>query len=129
MSGGTPTVPVILAVDSTRGTVRLLVNGGQDGVFAPRRAALAYTASSSNGTQGTAVWIGNAQGQHARLLASGPLSSPVWAPDGTTLAYIRGGTTIHMIAVATGEQMTLTTPDLLPSGDQLLRLAWVGNHS
>ena len=37
-------IPVILAVNTATGTVRMLVRGAQDGVFAPSWAALAHTA-------------------------------------------------------------------------------------
>jgi Tol biopolymer transport system component len=118
-------VPVILAVNTATGAVRMLVRGAQDGVFAPRGAALAYTASGAG--RGTLQAAG-AQGRHGRVLAKGPISSPAWAPDGRTLAYIAGGTAIRTVAVATGQTrlvLTVSAQGLHPPGGQFLRLAWM----
>src|SRR5205085_7032450 len=89
-------VPVILAVNTATGAVRMLVRGAQDGVFAPRGAALAYSASGSGPAGGT-LHVADAQGRHGRVLARGPISSPAWAPAGRTLAYIDGGTAIRTV--------------------------------
>jgi hypothetical protein len=121
-------VPVILAVNTATGAVRMLVRGAQDGVFAPRGAALAYTASGSGSAGGGTLQVADAQGRHGRVLARGPISSPAWAPDGRTLAYIAGGTAIRTVAVATGQTrlvLTVSAPGLHPRGGQFLRLAWM----
>jgi hypothetical protein len=121
-------VPVILAVNTATGAVRMLVRGAQDGVFAPRGAALAYTVSGSGPAGGGTLQMADAQGRHGHVLARGPISSPAWAPDGRTLAYIDGGTAIRTVAVATGQTrlvLTVSAPGLRPPGGQCLRLAWM----
>jgi Tol biopolymer transport system component len=65
-------VPVILAVDTATGAVRMLVRGVQDGVFAPRGAALAYTESGSGPAGGGTLYVADAQGRHGQVLARGP---------------------------------------------------------
>ena len=106
----------------------MLVRSAQDGVFAPRGAALAYTVSGSGPAGGGTLQVADAQGLHGRVLAKGPISSPAWTPDGRTLAYIDGGTTIRTVAVATGQTrlvLTVSAPGLHPRGGQFLRLAWM----
>jgi Tol biopolymer transport system component len=121
-------VPVMLAVDTATGAVRMLVRGAQDGVFAPRGAALAYTASGSGPAGGGTLQVADAQGRHGRVLARGPISSPAWALDGRTIAYIDGGTAIRTVAMATGQTrlvLTVSAQGLRPPGGQFLRLAWM----
>jgi hypothetical protein len=121
-------VPVILAVNTATGAVRMLVRGGQDGVFAPRGGALAYTASGSGPAAGGTLHVADVQGRHGRVLTRGPISSPAWAPDGRTIAYIDGGTAIRTVAVATGQTrlvLTVSAQGLRPPGGQFLRLAWM----
>jgi hypothetical protein len=65
-------VPVVLAVNTATGAVRMLVRGAQDGVFAPRGAALAYTASGSGPAGGGTLQVADAQGRHGQVLARGP---------------------------------------------------------
>jgi hypothetical protein len=110
-------VPVILGVNTATGAVRMLVRGAQDGVFAPRGAALAYTTSRSGPAGGGTLQVADAQGRHGLVLAKGTISSPAWAPDGRTLAYIDGGTAIRTVAVATGQTrlvLTVSTQGLHP---------------
>jgi hypothetical protein len=102
-------VAVILAVDTATGAVRMLVSGAQDAVFAPLGAALAYTASGSGPAGGGTLQVADAQGRHGHVLPRGPISSPAWAPDGRTLAYIDGGTAIRTVAVATGQTRVVLT--------------------
>jgi hypothetical protein len=121
-------IPVILAVNTATGDVRMLVRGAQDGVFAPRGAALAYTASGSGPTGGRTLYIADTLGRHGHVLAKGPISSPAWAPDGRTSAYIDGGTAIRTVAVATGQTrlvLTVSAQGLHPPRGQFLRLAWM----
>jgi Tol biopolymer transport system component len=106
----------------------MLVRGAQDGVFAPRGTALAYTTSRSGPAGHGTLRVADVQGRHGRVLAKGPISSPAWAPDGRTLAYIDGGTAIRTVAVATGQTrlvLTVSAPGLHPRGGQFLRLAWM----
>jgi Tol biopolymer transport system component len=121
-------VPVILAVNMATGAVRMLVRVAQDGVFAPRGAALAYTVSGSGPAGGGTLYVADAQGRHGRVLAKGPISSAAWAPDRRTLAYIDGGTAIRTVTVATGQTrlvLTIGAQGLHPPGGQFLRLAWM----
>jgi Tol biopolymer transport system component len=72
--------------------------------------------------------VADAQGRHGRVLAKGPISSPAWAPDGRTLAYVDGGTAIRTVAVATGQTraaLTVSAQGLYPPSGQFLRLAWM----
>jgi len=124
------TIPVILAVDTSTGRVRVLVSGAQDGAFAPTGSALAYTTSGGKASTTEVLRVADAQGRHGRALAAGNLASPVWAPDGRTLAYIDGGTTLRTVDLATGRsQAVLTTTmrgqRLLPVGGHFVRLAWL----
>lgn len=138
-SGRTPSKAlnkVILSVDVVTGQIRRLVTNAQDAALAPRAALLAYV---SGDIKGSALWLADAQGQHAYKLVTlhGALSSPAWSPDGHTIAYIEGPlftgggpTTIHTVDVATGRTQGVLVSNasgqtLLPAGGQFIRLAWM----
>jgi len=133
------TVPTVLAVDAQTGSVRTLVNGGQDADASPTNGDLVYTTSTA---QRTTLWVADARGGHPHALAHGsPASSvsPVWSPDGRTIAFIdtagkslnvRHSTAIRTVDVATGRIRTLLRTNqagqpLLPVGSQFVRLAWL----
>lgn len=85
-----------------------------------------------------ALWVADAQGRHAHRLvaASGAITSPAWSPDGASIVYLaglpygRGGTTIHIVHVATGQDRSVLADNqrgqpLLPAGGHFTRLAWM----
>jgi len=133
------TVPTVLAVDARTGSLRTLVSGGQDADASPANGELVYTTSTAHRTT---LWVADARGGHPRALAHGsPASpvSPVWSPDGRTIAFIDGAggastgrhsTAIRTVDVATGRIRTLLTTNqarqpLLPAGGHFVRLAWM----
>lgn len=140
--GGRAT-PVVLAVDAASGQSHLLVAGATDGVYAPASAAsatLAYVLPSmgaaSGGRPTVSLHVVDTQTRHDRALVNGhdAISSPVWAPDGRTLAYIQGpgtggqggtvGTDVRTVDVATGQAHVVLT---LPKAGAYIRfsaLAW-----
>lgn len=124
----TQTIPVVLAVDRPSGAVRLLVSGGQDGVCAPRGQALAYVAGGSGGAASATLRLAVGPGYRGRVLASGPIFSPAWAPDGRSIAYIDGGTVIRTVNVTTGRLSVIATLAGLgrfPAGAQFAHLTWM----
>ncbi len=133
------TVPTVLAVDAQTGSVRTLVNGGQDADASPTNGDLVYTTSTAHRTT---LWVADARGGHPRALAHGlpaSLVSPVWSPDGRAIAFIdtvgassigRHSAAIRTVDIATGRIRTLlmtnqTGQSLLPVGGQFVRLAWM----
>src|SRR5215210_3530079 len=91
---------------------------------------IAYTVTTTDlpkNVRNSAVWLMRADGSGARELAAG--DSPVWSPDGKTIAYGAGGQ-IALWDVATGKSRKL--PDLtggassmkwLPDGSGLLAVS------
>src|SRR5579885_96811 len=124
----TQTIPVVLAVDRRGGSVRVLVSGAKDGVFAPRGRAIAYVANGSGGAATATLRLAVGPGYHGRILASGPISSPAWAPDGRSIAYIDGGTVIRTVDATTGRLSVVATLAGLgrfPAGAQFVHLTWM----
>ena len=65
------------------------------------------------------VWVVDVASRQARQLTSGepPASSPCWAPDGRSLAFVRrvdGRPTLHVMPIDGGEPARLATGDLEP---------------
>lgn len=129
---GAQTIPVIMAVNGTTGHSRVLVNGGQEAVFSPTAAQLAYTTAAGSASRMMSLCVADAGGQHARVLVTvnGLIASPAWSPDGHTLAYITDGTVIHTVDVATGTSRVALTATArgLPAGGRFRRLAWLPTH-
>lgn len=132
--------PVVLRVDAASGQSRVLVAGATDGVYAPASAALAYvlppSVAARGGTPAVSLRVVDTQTRHDRALVTGhdAISSPVWVPDGRTIAYIHGprvggqedaaGTDVRTVDVATGQTHVALT---LPKAGAYIRfgtLAW-----
>ncbi len=132
-------VQAILAIDTSAGRARVLVQSGRDAAFAPGAPALAYVTGDEDGKAPSTLWVADAQGQHARKLVTvqGQLTSPAWAPDGRSIAYIvgspdpgQGTTAIRTVDVATSQVRTVLAANqqgqpLLPAGGHFTRLAWM----
>lgn len=129
---------VILALTLKTGTVRMLVKGAYDGVYAPSSSMLAYVRDEA---KGVCLFIADAQGQHERAILRRPFIRDIaWSPNGRSLAYIGAvgaavsgrlpKAAVYTVNVATGQVRLLLRESqvgqpLLPSGGQFLRLAWL----
>ncbi len=87
--------PVVLLVDSGSGKTVYVVSGGRDGVFDPSPGSplLAYVSGRQGAAPGvdpgTALHTLDKSGDRVLLRTHDTLRGPVWAPNGTSIAYSR----------------------------------------
>jgi len=87
--------PVVLLVDSGSGRTVYVVSGGRDGVFDPSPGSplLAYVSGRQDAAPGvdpgTALHTLDKSGDRVLLRTHDTLRSPVWAPNGASIAYSR----------------------------------------
>jgi len=139
-AGPLQVVEAVMAVDTMTGKGRVLVTNGRDAAAAPTTGRITYVSGSLDihGNGRTTLWVTDAQGQHGRPLVigqgvQGQIGSPIWSPDGQSIAYITGQTAyknttaIHVVDVATGQIRTILAADALglASGGYFVRLAWM----
>jgi Tol biopolymer transport system component len=125
----------IVFVSSGGGTYRIatinpdgsgvrFVTEGRDGqpAWSPDGTRIAFVHEVPGGTSDLtpkepvgdgAVWMANADGSDAHRVTDGPQDfSPTWSPDGTAIAFVRGGQSSYRIATVApdGSDLRLLTP-------------------
>jgi hypothetical protein len=101
----------ITAVAATGASVLLLAAAGcGDKAATPAEHHLVYT--RGNGLEPASVWIGDADGGHARRLTRG--SRGVLSPDGRTVAVYRGRDGIYVVSSSGRNLRRLTPRNLRP---------------
>jgi Tol biopolymer transport system component len=93
--------------------------------WSPNSEQLAFDSTASDGTD---LWVANADGSHAVEIAPGG-ESPTWAPDGSRIAYIAfgsGGSALSTISPSGGAATVLTSdpPGVPPIGFGFASPAW-----
>ncbi len=81
--------PVIAVMDADGSNLRRLVPG-DDPVWSPDGARIAFSRTSDDGSTG--IWVVNADGSGERRLTANPQGAdeePSWSPDGRTIVFAR----------------------------------------